>query len=36
MHTAAGLARLDDWKNQLALIHAALGRLTPDLLNEDR
>ncbi len=35
-HTAAGLARLDDWKNTLALIHAALSRLTPDILNAER
>lgn len=26
-HTAASLARLDDWKNTLALVHAALTRL---------
>ncbi len=36
MHTAAGLVRLDDWKNQLALIHAALSRLSPAVFNEDR
>lgn len=35
-HTAASLARVDDWKNSLALIHAALTRLTPDLLASER
>ena len=36
MHTAAGLSRLDDWKNLLALVHAALVRLSPDIFNEER
>jgi len=31
-HTAASIARLDDWKNTFALLHAALGRLTPAIL----
>jgi tetrahedral aminopeptidase len=31
-HTAISVARLDDWKNNLALLHAALARLTPELL----
>ncbi|HSV85751.1 MAG TPA: hypothetical protein VLH85_04195 [Levilinea sp.] len=31
-HTAAGLSRLDDWKNTLALLHAALRDLSPDIL----
>ena len=31
-HTAISVARLDDWKNSLALLHAALTRLTPELL----
>jgi putative aminopeptidase FrvX len=35
-HTAASIARLDDWKNTLALIHAALKRLTPELLASAR
>lgn len=35
-HTAISIARLDDWKNHLALIHAALSRLTPDLLASER
>ena len=30
LHTAAGLARLDDWKNGLALIHLALSRLSSE------
>lgn len=35
-HTAASVARLDDWKNTLSLLHAALTRLTPNLLASDR
>lgn len=35
-HTAAGLARLEDWKNTLALLHAALRGLSPDLLQTER
>ncbi len=35
-HTAALLARLDDWKNTLALVHAALTRLPIDLLSVER
>jgi len=35
-HTAASIARLDDWKNTLALLHAALKRLTPELLASER
>ncbi len=35
-HSAAGLARLEDWGNTLALVHAALSRLTPDILAVDR
>jgi endoglucanase len=35
-HTAAGIARISDWKNTLALMHAALVRLTPEILAEDR
>jgi tetrahedral aminopeptidase len=35
-HTAASIARLDDWKHYLALLHAALGRITPALLAEER
>ncbi len=35
-HTAISLARVDDWENTLALLSAALQRITPDLLKEDR
>jgi endoglucanase len=35
-HTAVSVARLDDWKNSLSLLHAALTRLTPELLASDR
>ncbi|MFA5873719.1 MAG: peptidase M28, partial [Anaerolineales bacterium] len=35
-HTAASIARLDDWKNTLALLHAALKRLTLELLASER
>ncbi len=35
-HTAAGLAQLVDWKNTVNLLHAALVRMTPALLNEER
>jgi len=34
-HTPAGVARLSDWKNTLALVHAALARLEPRLLSPD-
>jgi endoglucanase len=36
LHTAASLSRLDDWKNTLALIHAALSRMTMDVLDGER
>jgi endoglucanase len=35
-HTAAGMARISDWKNTLALMHSALARLSPKILSEDR
>jgi endoglucanase len=35
-HTPAGLARLADWQNTLALLHAALESLPHDILNADR
>jgi tetrahedral aminopeptidase len=35
-HTAISLARVDDWKNTLALLSAALKRITPELLVEER
>jgi endoglucanase len=36
LHTPASLARLSDWKNCLGLIHAALSRLNPALLDTER
>jgi putative aminopeptidase FrvX len=36
LHTAAGIARLSDWKNTLALLHSALSTMTPGLLSVDR
>jgi endoglucanase len=36
LHTAASIARLDDLMNTLALVRAALARLTTDLLVADR
>ena len=36
LHTPAGIVRLSDWKNTLALIQAALLRLTPDILTLER
>lgn len=35
-HTAISLARLDDWKNYAALLHAALSRLSPAILAQAR
>jgi putative aminopeptidase FrvX len=35
-HTAISIARLEDWKNTLALLQAALTRLTPELLASER
>ncbi len=35
-HTAAGLARIGDWANTLKLLHTALGRVTPELLADER
>lgn len=35
-HTAISLSRVDDWKNTLALLQAALIGITPDLLAQDR
>jgi len=35
-HTAAGIARKDDWANTLRLLHAALSQVTPDLLAGER
>ena len=35
-HTPAGIARISDWKNTLALLHTALANLTPDVLSVER
>jgi len=35
-HTAAMIARLEDWKNTLSLVHAALVHLPADLLDAER
>jgi putative aminopeptidase FrvX len=35
-HTSAGIARITDWKNTLALMYAALVRLTPEIFTNDR
>ena len=35
-HSAIGLARIEDWENTLRLLHAALSRVTPDLLAGER
>jgi tetrahedral aminopeptidase len=35
-HSAASLARLDDWKNTLRLLQAALEKISPELLREER
>ena len=35
-HTSTLVARLDDWKNTVALLHAALRRIGPDLLAGER
>jgi tetrahedral aminopeptidase len=35
-HTAISIARLDDWKNTQALLHAALTSLPQDLLTPER
>jgi endoglucanase len=31
-HTATSVARIDDWRNTYALLHAALRRMTPEIL----
>jgi endoglucanase len=36
LHTAASLARLDDWKASIALLHAALNHIDARFLKEDR
>jgi tetrahedral aminopeptidase len=36
LHTAASIARLEDWQNSLALVYAALERLDPAILSAER
>jgi endoglucanase len=36
VHTPASIARLSDWKYTIALIHAAITRLAPTLIDQDR
>jgi endoglucanase len=36
LHTAASIARVTDWRQTLALVHAALTRLTRDIFKTDR
>ena len=36
LHTPSGLCRAEDWKNTLALVYAALSRLTPEILAVER
>jgi endoglucanase len=31
-HSPVSIARVDDWKNTLSLLHAALTRITPQLI----
>ena len=35
-HSPASLSRIDDWKNTLLLLHAALARLTPGVLAREK
>ena len=35
-HTAAGIARLNDWRNTLKLVYSALSELSPTVLDGDR
>lgn len=35
-HSAAGIARVEDWANTLRLLHAALGRVSSDMLAAER
>lgn len=35
-HTAASIVRVEDWQNTLSLLHAALDRLSPAVLAEER
>ncbi len=36
LHTAASLARLEDWSNLIALVHAVLCALSPQVLSVER
>jgi endoglucanase len=36
LHTAVSLARLDDWKNSIALLHAGLSHMDKNLLKPER
>lgn len=36
LHTAAGIARLPDWKNSLTLLYTALSNMSPGLLSSER
>jgi endoglucanase len=36
LHTAAGLIRLSDWQDTLALVHTGLSQLKPAILKESR
>jgi putative aminopeptidase FrvX len=35
-HTAVSIARLADWENTVRLVHAALGRISPEILASER
>jgi len=35
-HTAASIVRLEDWRNTVSLVHAALRRLSPQVFASDR
>lgn len=35
LHTTASIANLEDWKNTLSLVHAALTRLSPKILETE-
>lgn len=36
LHTAASIVRVNDWKNSLNLVHAALSDLKPSIFSKDR
>jgi putative aminopeptidase FrvX len=35
-HSAAGLIRVDDWRNTVLLLHAGLARLSPDTMRQPK